>query len=122
MSINHQSVFIPNKIYKEYGKYDLRYKLAADFDYLLKLALGGRIFKYIGIPIAYYETGGASDTKVMASRMERIKILWRNKSPQRISGTLHCCKEIAVSHIYNLIVNIFGIKIASFMRNIYQKL
>ena len=121
MSISHQAVFIPNAIYKGYGNYDLHYKLASDFDFLLKLALGGITFKYIGIPIAYFETGGASDKKMISSRIECIKILWRNKSPQRISGTLNYCKEIAMFHIYKLITKIFGTKIASHIRELYQK-
>lgn len=58
-NISHQAIFYPQRIYKNY-KYDLRYKIFADYIYNLDLLRNCERFKYIDIIIARYDLNGAS--------------------------------------------------------------
>lgn len=61
MMIFYPTCFIPTKIYNESGNYDLSYKYASDYAFLLKLYLKGTEFKYLNITISNMRLGGVSD-------------------------------------------------------------
>lgn len=58
----HETCFISNSLYKNY-KYDLKYKSAADFDFLCKLKTEGASFCFIDKVIMSFRLGGMSSTK-----------------------------------------------------------
>lgn len=58
-NISHQAIFYPKSVYKQY-KYDLRYKLYADYAYNLKLLQEKNKFVYIDEIIALYAMDGVS--------------------------------------------------------------
>lgn len=56
----HQCIFYPKSVYKKY-KYDLKYKINADYAY--NLSLWGIVdFKHIDVIISYFNDGGISDS------------------------------------------------------------
>ena len=59
MGIYHPSCFITRDIYRR-EKYDLKFRLAADYALLLKLYLRGVKFHYVNRVLAYFRAGGAS--------------------------------------------------------------
>lgn len=59
--IPHPSVFIPTKVYKEYGLYDINYQMLADQDLLIRLCEKKVPFKFIPKVLANFRLGGTSD-------------------------------------------------------------
>lgn len=65
----HQSTLVRSKWMKLY-RFDLNYKIAADYHFLHRLYEEGRTFKYINIPIARFDMGGFSSTRVLQTYQE----------------------------------------------------
>ncbi len=63
-TIHHPAVFVKNKIYKKYGMYNLDYKLAADYDFFLRMYLNGVNFTYCDQLFSYFRAGGASNNSL----------------------------------------------------------
>jgi glycosyltransferase involved in cell wall biosynthesis len=59
-SIDHRSLFVRTEIHKKI-KFDLQYKLAADFDVFMRLKSAGAVFKHMNCFVSYKRYGGASD-------------------------------------------------------------
>jgi glycosyltransferase involved in cell wall biosynthesis len=72
--INHPSCFIEKKVYKIYGVYNNSFKVAADYDMLLKLFMLGIKFKYIPKQIANFRTGGFNNQFFIRGGIEHIHI------------------------------------------------
>lgn len=61
VGIHHQSVFYRCSLFNELGKYDLRFKIASDYHFTLKVFLNNRYkTKYVDLDIAYYGEDGYS--------------------------------------------------------------
>ena len=116
MSICHQAVFIPATLYARYGSYDISYRFAADFDYLLRLAVSGESFVRMPFAVATFWAGGSSDVRVFASRCESIHILWRLRSPRAFRGTLRYIYEIIQQYAYVCLRKVLGQKLAARLR------
>lgn len=58
--IPHQSIFIPKKYHELFGKYDLKYKIVADYDFISKLVINNVSFFYTNLIIANYDYTGIS--------------------------------------------------------------
>ena len=81
MIFSHQSVFIRTPLLKN-NKFDLKYKIGADYDQLFRLYKQNKRFKYVPIPISIIESNGISDQKILKSWFEHFKIL---KSYEQLS-------------------------------------
>ena len=58
----HPSSFIRKKIYNKFGLYNIKYKIAADFDFFLRvLSINKTSFKILNINIVKMRSGGASN-------------------------------------------------------------
>ncbi len=75
MPICHQTMFTKTEILRKFGGFDLQYKLAADYDFILKLALQN--YKPAICPITFtsFRDGGASSQYKEKSDKEVLKIL-----------------------------------------------
>lgn len=61
IGIHHQSIFYRCSLFNELGKYDMRFKIASDYHFTLKVFLNDRYkTKYIDLNIAYYGEDGYS--------------------------------------------------------------
>ena len=116
MSICHQAVFIPRSVYARFGAYSLEYKYASDFHYLLNLYLRKERFVHIDCPLVTFRTGGLSDTKILSSRLETIRILFQLGSPERFKGALLYIYEIGQMYIYRGLVKALGKGVAASLR------
>lgn len=73
-TICHQALLYPKHIYKKY-KYDLKYKINADYDY--NLSLFNKVkFKHIDIIISYFSASGLSSSNYDAA--------WQHDLPEKI--------------------------------------
>ena len=74
-TIYHQSIFAKKYIFEKYGKFDTRYKLAADYEWILRLIIKNNIpFYYTNQVVAKFLRGGLSFNEVESFK-ERFAIL-----------------------------------------------
>lgn len=74
MPVFHPEVFITRNVYKKLGFYDSRYKIAADYDFLLKAFINRFNFIKTDVIILYYRLGGVSSTQSIKSKKEVLEI------------------------------------------------
>ena len=116
MSVCHQATFIPRSIYQKYGCYSMDYRFSSDFAFLLKLYLSNESFIYCEVPLVTFSTGGLSDSRILQSRLESIKILFRLNSPYKLLGTTRYMYEVLQMYVYKIIILIAGEKLSSKLR------
>ena len=77
--IFHQAVFFKKDLFEKYGKYDLTYKLAGDYEYMLRTYKNNVKMDKIDLVICSYEGDGASETASGTKRgyAERKRIIRR---------------------------------------------
>jgi glycosyltransferase involved in cell wall biosynthesis len=97
MSIFHPSSFISLETYQKFGLYDVSYRLAADYDYLLKLFVNGCHFAYLPEVIAVFNAEGLSSKGFKLSLKENTEI--RTKYNGRLNGFIYFLKK-TVSNFY----------------------
>jgi glycosyltransferase involved in cell wall biosynthesis len=61
MSLNHPSVFIRRRVYQRLGCFDHDFKLAMDYELLIRFLCNGVRFEYINQVLTNFRDGGASD-------------------------------------------------------------
>ncbi len=61
MSIPHPTVFVRKEIYEKYGMFQMEYKIAADYELMLRLYISGVKFIYDDNVFANFRIGGVSD-------------------------------------------------------------
>lgn len=74
--INHPTCFISKEIYKKY-QYDLKYRSASDYDFIIRVHNENATFKLIECILANFYLGGVSSSKT--GLIENIKILYKYK-------------------------------------------
>jgi len=60
--VSHPGVFIRRRVYEEIGGYSLTYRVAADYDFLLRAIKNGYKFSVTNKCLSAYSLGGYSDT------------------------------------------------------------
>lgn len=60
--VSHPGVFVRRRVYEEIGGFSLTYRVAADYDFLLKALKSGYKFSVIQRSLSAYSLGGYSDT------------------------------------------------------------
>ncbi len=79
-TLNHPSCFIKKSAYIATGLYDLQYKIAADYDMILRLFLNKCQFHFIETPLAAYSLNGMSSSPLPWDRAKLIKECWKISS------------------------------------------
>lgn len=69
----HPTVFVPRKIYEDVGLFDLTYKIAMDYDFLLRAKLKGYQFEYLPIIIAHFRLGGTANLNAVKCHKEVLR-------------------------------------------------
>lgn len=99
MSIFHPSCFISLKTYQEFGLYDVSYRLAADYEYLLKLFVNGCQFVHLPDVVAVFNTEGLSSKGLKLSLKENTKI--RTKYNGRLNGVIYFLRKSATNFYFS---------------------
>lgn len=71
--INHPACFVPRAIYTRLGVFDTRYRIAADYEFLLRAYRAGVPFKHVEHIIANFRHGGFSTRNRAAQEVLRIR-------------------------------------------------
>lgn len=59
-SINHPGCFIKKSFYEKAGQYDISFKIASDYDFLIRAYISGAVFCKVTVPLVYFRYGGQS--------------------------------------------------------------
>jgi len=76
--VSHPTCFISNSIYRQYGNFDLQYRLAADYDLILRFHQNKVPFFFIPHVLAHFRLGGSTDKYKIKSKTEAFQILYRH--------------------------------------------
>ena len=83
---SHQGLLVRTELMRQKGGFDMRYKICADWDFMLKMHESNVRFDYRREPFAYYSSGGMSETggdsrkEVVAALSEHLRLSEREKS------------------------------------------
>lgn len=77
MGIPHSTVFIKKDIYRKYGAFKLKYRIAADYELMLRLYTKGVKFRYLENILASFRLGGLSFQQTEACKNEEEAISLR---------------------------------------------
>lgn len=80
-SISHPTCFVSKSLYVAKGKFDTKYKIAADYDLLLRFYLDSVKFIFVESIIANFQNGGASSSRL--SKFEFLSVKFRNNQISR---------------------------------------
>lgn len=77
----HPTLYIKKEIYEKYGNYDTKYRVASDYDFMLRIMKNGVSMSYIREPLIYMRAGGVSTNSLKAYKRsydEAIDALKKN--------------------------------------------
>lgn len=60
VAISHPGLFVRRRVYQQIGNFDLRYRLAADHEFIARLIANRRVGRYVDEPLACFRVGGLS--------------------------------------------------------------
>lgn len=89
----HQAVFARRNLFERIGHYDTRYRINADYDWLLRAFSSGADYAYIGFPIALYDSTGFSELERDQRELER-KIVRKQYMPKLGASLLYFCYRV----------------------------
>ena len=81
----HPTLFLRKEIYAQVGEFDTQFKIAADYDFVLRVfALPHLKVKYLPQVLMLMRQGGASSKvgNLLAKSKEDLRVLKKNKMPQ----------------------------------------
>jgi len=74
----HQRIFPKKELFHDNGIFDVRYKVYADYDWLLRNYRRGANIKFFDRFVTYYDCQGASFRSRRAAMLEKARIICRN--------------------------------------------
>lgn len=74
MVFGHPTCFVSAALYKRFGTFDTRYRIAADYEFLLRCYINGVDFYKIDNLIANFSLGGISSTNNLMCALETVRI------------------------------------------------
>ncbi|BAY11975.1 glycosyltransferase family 2 protein [Calothrix sp. NIES-2098] len=88
-TLNHPSCFIKKTAYNLVGLYDLKYKITADYDLILRLYLSNLKFHFVNTSLAAYSLNGMSSSTKPWDRARLIRESWliSNKAALKLGGS-----------------------------------
>lgn len=100
ITLHHPSVFVKREVYQKIGGFNLEYKLAADYEFLLRIYKSGIKYRHISDIVAYFLIGGASSNiDLLISEYELIKKRYNLKRTSKIQKKLKKLKKYIPSFI-----------------------
>lgn len=74
MPMPHPAVFVKKNVYDKYGVFNVKYRVSADYDLMLRLFYQNVRFRYFDKVCAYFREGGISTTHAKECREDVYKI------------------------------------------------
>lgn len=86
--LNHQSTFFKSDLFKQFGLYNLDYKLLSDCEKNIIFFLNGCKFKHLNLTIANYDAYGISSRNTALSEKEEAVLLCKYGTKKEIADNL----------------------------------
>ena len=119
MPFCHQAAFVRTPVMKSY-KFDLRYKLSSDFNFLYKAYLAQLKFQYIDHVICYFDfRSGASKKNAVLSFSERKQIVLSHNAS--LGRTLYYAWGEMYLHVSSFFKQIVGSKLSEWITKSLKK-
>lgn len=119
MTIPHPSCFVNKKWYSKL-KFDTRYRIGADYKFILESFINGANFKYIYFPFSFMRIGGASSTQTVLSIKESMYV--RSEILGERNSILEYMLKILIVKLYRLRNNIaFALLPKSIIKKIRER-
>lgn len=85
MPIWHPAMFVKKTVYQENGMFDTKFKISADYEYVLRCYSNGVKFRYLDENLTYFRFTGVSNVKHLKAAKETNEITLRyiDKAPDR---------------------------------------
>ena len=111
MSLNHPAVFVKKELYNTYGIFDANYKIAMDYDLLLRFYTNGAKFRYINSILSNMTLGGISDINWKSAYHESFNIR-KKYLGNSVSLYISYLWQVLKRHISNMVsdLGLEGIK------------
>ncbi len=116
-TISHQSTFIKKSLFSKYGKYNLKYKIVADFDFWVKtIAINKVKTKYLPLLISVFDLNGISTDYKLAKKQiqERNEVLMNHRIIGKTGAKLATLK-------WSLLAMLKRVRLYNFIRRKYRK-
>jgi len=86
----HQGTFARKTLFEKFGDFDIRYRIAADYDWLLKVFCSGSSVLYLNRDISVFDAEGEHSRDPVFARKERLKVKlkYQNKIHYILGNTL----------------------------------
>lgn len=79
MRCHHQAMFTRARVFERVGEFDLRYRIAADYDWAVRVFLNGSVStRFVPVVVSTMSRGGLSDQHYLRSVRERWLIVRRH--------------------------------------------
>lgn len=91
-AIPHPSVLARRRLYEMYGGFDLRWKIAMDYDWLLRVHRGGERGNYSNEILVVMNAGGMSDANMLAAYREVRDISIEHGLPRVIAQSYYTAR------------------------------
>jgi glycosyltransferase involved in cell wall biosynthesis len=89
----HPTLFLKRAVYKKYGNFDLSYKIAADYDFILRILKEETLkFSYIPKVITKMRVGGMSNRSVK-NILQKSKEDYRAVTSNKVGGLLSVLRK-----------------------------
>lgn len=102
MPLNHPAMFMTARACRQVGGFDTTFRVAMDYDLVLRLYRGGCRFQYIGRPLAAMRYGGESDASFLAGLREVFRASVREGYPRHKAYVWMYYKAM-LGHIKNIL-------------------
>lgn len=125
MPFCHQAMFVHRDVYEKIGAYDLKYKMSADYDFVLRALKQNVEFIHIDKYMVNYRNTGLSTRNVLLTLREKKRI---NKKAFGFYSLNHLkylavySRSLVLIGIQKLIQLVFGDKILVKARTVYTKI
>lgn len=115
-TLNHPSCFIKKSAYIAENLYDLKYKIAADYDMILRLFNNGLKFHSTPTPLAAYSLNGMSSSPLPWDRAKLIKECWEISSKASENFPQVSEKQRTKAYIAWIINEVFALPARYFLK------
>ena len=95
-TLMHPACFVRKKSYEKYGLFDLQYKIAADYELMLRFLKKQAVFIPVDAVLSNFSAGGISDTSPL---YEMYELLWRYGTISRKTYYLRLLTEFVRKRI-----------------------
>ncbi|MEO0842462.1 MAG: hypothetical protein AAF063_26660 [Cyanobacteria bacterium J06643_5] len=115
-TLNHPSCFIKKSVYTAAGLYDLQYKIAADYEMILRLYNRGFKFHFIENTLAAYSLNGMSSSPLPCDRAKLIKECWEISKKSSENFATACNNQRIKAYIVWIINEVFALPARYFLK------